>query len=135
MDRLWSNDGATTVREIFEELHRQREIAYTTVMSTMDNLHHKGWLSRTKRGKAYLYTPQMTRERYSAGLMHEALNAGGRSELVLAAFLEQIGAEESAVLRQALRRSATRKHLPLSQAPPGSAKAGSATPPPRLIRK
>ncbi len=110
MDRLWSNGGATTVREMFEELHRQRDIAYTTVMSTMTNLHHKGWLARTKLGKAYLYTPQMTRERYSASLMHEALTAGGRAEVVLAAFLEQIGAAESAVLRQALRRSSRRKH-------------------------
>jgi predicted transcriptional regulator len=38
MDRLWDRDGATTVREIFEDMLREREIAYTTVMSTMDNL-------------------------------------------------------------------------------------------------
>ena len=38
MDRLWDRDGATTVRDVFEDMVRDREIAYTTVMSTMDNL-------------------------------------------------------------------------------------------------
>ncbi len=40
MDRLWNRDpdSDTTVREIFDELSTERHIAYTTVMSTMDNL-------------------------------------------------------------------------------------------------
>ena len=104
MDRLWERDGATTVREVFEDLLRDREIAYTTVMSTMDNLHRKGWLSRERDGKAYRYWPSMTREQYGAALMREALDAGGRSDRVLAHFLEQISAEDSAALRKVLGR-------------------------------
>ena len=104
MDRLWERDGATAVREVFEDLLRDREIAYTTVMSTMDNLHRKGWLSRERDGKAYRYWPSMTREQYGAALMREALDAGGRSDRVLAHFLEQISAEDSAALRKVLGR-------------------------------
>ena len=104
MDRLWECDGATTVREVFEDLLHDREIAYTTVMSTMDNLHRKGWLSRERDGKAYRYWPSMTREQYGAALMREALDAGGRSDRVLAHFLEQISAEDSAALRKVLGR-------------------------------
>jgi predicted transcriptional regulator len=104
MDRLWERDGATTVREVFEDMLRDREIAYTTVMSTMDNLHRKDWLSRERDGKAYRYWPSMTREQYGAALMREALDAGGRSDRVLAHFLEQISAEDSAALRKVLRR-------------------------------
>jgi predicted transcriptional regulator len=109
MDRIW-NRGATTttVREIFDELAAEREIAYTTVMSTMDNLHNKGWLAREKDGKAYRYWPTLTREEHSARLMREALDAGGSPELVLNHFVEQIDAEESARLRAALRRIASR---------------------------
>lgn len=114
IDRIW-NRGATTtttttttVREIFDELAAEREIAYTTVMSTMDNLHNKGWLAREKDGKAYRYWPTLTREEHSARLMREALDAGGNPELVLNHFVEQIGAEESARLRAALRRIAAR---------------------------
>jgi len=109
MDRIW-NRGATTttVREIFHELEAEREIAYTTVMSTMDNLHGKGWLDREKDGKAYRYWPTLTREEHSARLMRDALDVGGRSELVLNHFVEQISPEESARLRAALRKIASR---------------------------
>jgi predicted transcriptional regulator len=108
MDRIWNRDETTTVREIFDELAAEREIAYTTVMSTMDNLHTKGWLARERDGKAYRYWPALTREQHSAQLMREALDGGGRSDLVLSHFLEQISPEESARLRQALQRLARR---------------------------
>lgn len=108
MDRIWDRDGATTVREIFDELAAQREIAYTTVMSTMDNLHTKGWLTRERDGKAYRYLPTLTREQHSAQLMRDALDGGGRSDLVLTHFLEQISPEESARLRDALQKLARR---------------------------
>jgi predicted transcriptional regulator len=104
MDRIWNRQETTTVREIFDELAAEREIAYTTVMSTMDNLHTKGWLAREREGKAYRYWPTLTRAQHSAKLMREALDAGGSSELVLSHFLEQISPEESARLRDALRR-------------------------------
>lgn len=106
MDRIWNRDPAksTTVREVFDELAAERDIAYTTVMSTMDNLHGKGWLARQRDGKAYRYWATLTREEHSARLMREALDGGGRSDLVLNHFIEQIGPEESARLRAALRR-------------------------------
>jgi predicted transcriptional regulator len=108
MDRIWNRDGTTTVREIFDELAAEREIAYTTVMSTMDNLHTKGWLARERDGKAYRYWPTLTREQHSAQLMRDVLDTGGRSDLVLTHFLEQISPEESARLREALQRLARR---------------------------
>lgn len=108
MDRMWSRDSTmpTTVRELFDELAAERTIAYTTVMSTMDNLHTKGWLARERDGKAYRYWPTLSREQHSARLMREALDGGGSSELVLQHFVEQIGAEESERLRSVLRRLA-----------------------------
>src|SRR5205807_6939282 len=112
IDRLWrradqtADTGAvrTTVREVFDDLRAHREIAYTTVMSTMDNLHRKGWLSRQRQGKAFLYWPVHTREEYSARLMRDALDGGGDPGLVLTHFLEQISDEESATLRTALQQ-------------------------------
>ena len=110
MDRLWDRDvDSTTVRELFDELAAERDIAYTTVMSTMDNLHRKGWLARERDGRAYRYWPTMTREEHSAQLMHEALGIGGRSDLVLSHFVDRISDDESAGLRAALRRVATRR--------------------------
>mgnify|MGYP001093259301 CR=1 FL=1 len=110
MDRVWSRgeDTSMTVREVFDELATERDIAYTTVMSTMDNLHTKGWLAREREGKAYRYWATLTREQHSARLMREALHGGGSADLVLTHFLEQIGPEESARLAAVLRRPAKR---------------------------
>lgn len=110
MDRIWDRAEPVTVREIFDDMVGDRAIAYTTVMSTMDNLHRKHWLARERAGKAYRYWPSMTREERSAGLMRAAFAAGGDADLVLTHFLQQISADESALLTQALQRIATTEH-------------------------
>jgi predicted transcriptional regulator len=109
MEWVWSTDDPVTVRDVFADLATRREIAYTTVMSTMDNLHRKGWLNRRLEGKAYSYWPSMTREQRSANLMRDAFHSGGDADLVLNFFLEQMSEEESARLRAALRKAARRR--------------------------
>ena len=104
MERLWDREGATTVREVFDDMTRGREIAYTTVMSTMDNLYRKRWLQRQRDGKAYVYQASMSREERSARLMKAAFDAGGDTDAVLAFFVEQMNAEQSARLKAALRK-------------------------------
>lgn len=104
MDRVWDRFDPVTVREIHNEIALTRDIAYTTVMTTMDNLHRKGWLERERSGKAFHYWPTMTRERYGAQLMREALGAGGRFDLVMAHFVDDMSTEESEGLRAVLRR-------------------------------
>lgn len=104
MDSVWGRAGKTTVRQLHEDLQATREIAYTTVMSTMDNLHRKGWLDREKHGKAYHYWPTLSRAEYSARLMRDALERGGAPDVVLTHFLGQISDEENAGLRDVMRR-------------------------------
>jgi predicted transcriptional regulator len=106
MHRVWEHGGPVTVRELFDELQRERVIAYTTVMTTMDNLHRKGWLARVKEGKAYRYSATASREEYSARLMREALDDGGDTQAVLSHFVAQMDGEESEVLRAVVRRLA-----------------------------
>ena len=109
MDRVWNCADHITVREIFESLKATREIAYTTVMSTMDNLHRKGWLDRRRQGKAFLYWPTLSREEYSARLMRDALDTSGNPDVVLARFLEQMTDDESSRLRDVMQRWASGK--------------------------
>jgi predicted transcriptional regulator len=104
MDRVWERDRPVTVRELFDELAAERTIAYTTVMSTMDNLYRKRWLDRVREGKAYRYTASASREEYGARLMREALADGGDAEVVLSHFVAQIGNGESEALRSVLRK-------------------------------
>jgi predicted transcriptional regulator len=108
MQLVWDRDRPVTVRELLSELLCDREIAYTTVMTTMDNLHRKGWLSRVKDGKAYRYSATATRAEYSARLMREALDRGGDTEAVLSHFVAQMDGEESEMLRAVVRGLAER---------------------------
>ena len=50
------------------------KLAYTTVMTVMDNLHSKGFVAREKQGKAYLYTPTTSREEHTAELIDGVLD-------------------------------------------------------------
>jgi len=109
MQMVWDHDAPVTVRDLFGALSQDRVIAYTTVMSTMDNLHRKGWLSRVKDGKAYRYTATASREEYSARLMREALAGGGDAEAVLTHFVAEIGGEESQLLRDVVQKLARRR--------------------------
>jgi predicted transcriptional regulator len=109
MQLVWDRGSPVTVRELLDDLRREREIAYTTVMSTMDNLHRKGWLSRAKDGKAYRYAATASREEYSARLMQEALAGGGDTEAVLTHFVAQMDGGESEALRAVLLRLADRR--------------------------
>ncbi|WP_060937720.1 BlaI/MecI/CopY family transcriptional regulator, partial [Mycolicibacterium chlorophenolicum] len=64
MDVVWRTDDAVRVRDVLDELEPLRKPAYTTVMTVMDNLYRKGWLSRELDGRAYSY--QATRDRIQA---------------------------------------------------------------------
>ena len=51
---MWEVEQAT-VRQVVAILQERRSIAYTTVMTIMNNLVTKGLLKRIPQGKAYLY--------------------------------------------------------------------------------
>lgn len=102
MDRLWSWDRPASVREVREDLQRDRSIAYTTVMTVMDNLHRKGVLARERDGRAYRYRPVHSRGEHGAQLMGEALAGSGDRTATLMRFFEGMSAEEAAQLRELL---------------------------------
>lgn len=61
MDCVW-RDEEVTVRDVYFCLRGKRKIAYTTVMTIMGRLTEKGFLSRKRKGKAFLYFPKKTKE-------------------------------------------------------------------------
>jgi len=105
MATLWER-GPATVRETREALS-DRDNAYTTVMTVMDNLHRKGWLRRELRGRAYLYEPTRSREQYAAELMREALAGSDNPVGVFAHFIAEIDPEDAEALRRALDEPAS----------------------------
>ena len=69
METLWKR-GSATVRELVDD---GAEGAYTTLMTTLDRLHKKGLLERTSDGRAFRYTPAMTRAEFDGQHVRSAL--------------------------------------------------------------
>ena len=109
MDVVWDTPTAVTVRDVLDRLVRQRQLAYTTVMTVMDNLHRKGILRRTKDGRAWLYEPTASRSEYTAQVMHDVLQSAHDQTAAMTHFVAAMSEEESQALRALLRRRPGRK--------------------------
>ncbi|MFF3326563.1 BlaI/MecI/CopY family transcriptional regulator [Streptomyces sp. NPDC002889] len=103
MTRVWQWNRPVTVREVLEDLQQERSIAYTTVMTVMDNLHQKGWVRREVEGRAYRYTAVSTRAAYAAALMNEAWSQSDNPAAALVAFFGMMSPEQRESLQAAVR--------------------------------
>ncbi|MEV4973463.1 BlaI/MecI/CopY family transcriptional regulator [Streptomyces scopuliridis] len=103
MTRVWQWNRPVTVREVLEDLQQERSIAYTTVMTVMDNLHQKGWVRREVEGRAYRYTAVSTRAAYAAALMNEAWSKSDNPAAALVAFFGMMSPEQRESLEDAVR--------------------------------
>ncbi len=89
MDCVWDYAEPVTVREVFDEISQRRQIAYTTVMSTMDNLYRKRWLQRQRDGLGERNRlPILTRQRsgllIDQSLLYWVLAVGWLQRLLIA---------------------------------------------------
>jgi predicted transcriptional regulator len=64
METVWEL-GETTVRDVHAALAARRDLAYTTIMTTMARLAAKGLLDRDTTGLAHRYRAALTREDYA----------------------------------------------------------------------
>ncbi|WUH07075.1 BlaI/MecI/CopY family transcriptional regulator [Streptomyces violaceus] len=103
MSRVWKWNRPVTVREVLEDLQKERSIAYTTVMTVLDNLHQKGWVRREAEGRAYRYEAVSTRAAYAAALMNDAWSQSDNPAAALVAFFGMMSEEQRRALRDAVR--------------------------------
>ena len=91
MEILWADSGQT-VNEVEEQLRTKRDIAHTTVLTTLDRMYRKGYLLREKQAKAYVYSPRYTREQFGRTMAQEVLGAliGHSAETALSTFVDLI---------------------------------------------
>lgn len=101
MNALWEAPGPLTVRQMVDAM-ADRDLAYTTVMTVLDNLHRKGWAERDLAGRAYRYRPKASREEHVGHLMAEALSSAADQHAALARFVDAMTPEEAAALRELL---------------------------------
>lgn len=102
MTHIWDSGEPVSVREVLEALHDQRELAYTTVMTVLDNLHRKGMVSRLMERRAYLYSPALTREEYAAQLIAAAVDDSSDRTAALLHFIGTLSPKELKRIRAAL---------------------------------
>ncbi len=72
MDVIWNKDEATG-REIFEEVGKEKNLAFTTVLTVMDRLMKKGLIKRMKHDKLFVYTATMSRDDFVRHVSQEVL--------------------------------------------------------------
>ena len=84
------------------ELEREREIAYTTVMTTVSRLHEKGLLDRERDGKRYVYRPNMSRDEFTESMARELLGSlsGLGHEQALSLLVDQVADSDADELRK-----------------------------------
>jgi predicted transcriptional regulator len=109
MDELWNAPEALKVRDVLGRLNTGKQLAYTTVMTVLDNLHRKGWVRRELEGKAYLYEPAVGRAEAASRALREVLNSSGDPESVLLHFARSASERETELLRKALPRKSRKK--------------------------
>ncbi|GAB2859785.1 BlaI/MecI/CopY family transcriptional regulator [Lentzea nigeriaca] len=102
MEVLWLDPSPQRVRDVLDALSTRRKLAYTTVMTVLDNLHRKGWVSRELDGRAYRYLATRSREDSVAHALRELLDSAEDPESVLLRFARSVSPRESEVLRRAL---------------------------------
>jgi len=71
LNEAWRR-GELSVRDVFVAFDEQ--IAYTTLMTTLDRLYKKKLLDRRKDGRAFLYSPAVSREEFEHGIREDVID-------------------------------------------------------------
>jgi predicted transcriptional regulator len=115
LEALWARPSAT-VRELIEDCCG--DLAYTTVMTTLDRLYKKDVLSRTGEGRAFRYAARFSREeldRQSAGEAFRQLLDSSPSPSLPLSFLVEMLSERDARLLDDLGKLVERKRSEITR--------------------
>jgi predicted transcriptional regulator len=100
MDVVWAH-GEINVRDTCTRL--RTEVAYTTVMTTMDRLFKKRLLSRRKVGRAFVYQAVASREELDGAVAAELVQSlfgrpGGEPLPILSSLVDAVSDRDRALL-------------------------------------
>ena len=103
MEIVWTQQWEEfAVSDVHHELERGRDIAYTTVMTTVGRLHEKGILGRSRDGRRYVYQPLMSRDEFSEAMARELMGSlsGLGHEQALSLLVDQVAESDGDELRR-----------------------------------
>ncbi|HLJ49004.1 MAG TPA: BlaI/MecI/CopY family transcriptional regulator [Bryobacteraceae bacterium] len=104
---IWQR-GQATVREVYNDLAAQRKIAYTTVLTMMGILEHKGHLKKERGERAYLYRPAQSEVQVKKRMVKEFVDRvfDGSTQPLLVQLIgeRQISADEIHEIDELLKK-------------------------------
>ncbi len=114
---LW-DQGEATVREVCEAMNadanNNEKLAYTTVLSLLQVMEQKNLVAHRREGKAYVYLPQVEREKtlrgLAAGFLERVFDGSLDEYLVHALGTRKVSQQELQQLEAML--NAARKKIP-----------------------
>lgn len=120
MEILWLHPKCS-VRDVVHKV--SRSLAYTTVMTTLDRLYKKGFLSRKKSLRAFVYSPRFSRqqwERRRADHLVAGFLEGPKPsrELLLSCLLDAVGQHDAKLLDELEKKIRARRRELLRQEQP-----------------
>jgi len=102
---LWTR-GPSTVRDVHEEVSRNKNAQYTTVLKTMQIMAEKGLLRRDERQRAHVYAAtkprEWTQKQIAGDLLQRAFGNSARSLLMGALSARKASKDELNSIRQLL---------------------------------
>ncbi|MGQ9482926.1 BlaI/MecI/CopY family transcriptional regulator [Chloroflexus sp.] len=109
MQILWQ-EGPSTVKKVHRKLAQQRDIAYTTVMTTMSRLADKGVLNRERDGLAYVYTPVISEDEFVNLVVRQVLDGllDDYSDTAISYMVDYLAKNNPAELRRLQREISQR---------------------------
>lgn len=115
MEAVWASDWAWfAVSDVRDALLESRDIAYTTVMTTVVRLRDKGLLRRRRDGRRYLYHAKLSRDAFTRAMARDVLDSldadsQGAAMALLVDRVSRADGDELAQLEKIIR--ARRKEL------------------------
>jgi BlaI family penicillinase repressor len=108
MNVVWDR-GRVTVRDVYEELRKRRQVAYTTVMTMMTILDQKGFLKRIPgEERAFVYEPARSRQTVMRATVNEFIDRvfGGSANPLMLHLIEDKHVTEKDLdeLRRAIKK-------------------------------
>jgi len=99
LEHLWAEGHALTVRQTQLAFP---ELAYTTLMTTLDRLFRKHLLTRNRQDRAFAYEPRCSRDELLSELVSaqvaDLLGACGAATAMLSTLVRAVGRRDAALL-------------------------------------
>ena len=73
MKVVWAREPAT-VRDVYDQLRARRDVAYTTVLTMMKILEQKGYVTKERVDRAFVYRAARPRQQVLGGMVREFID-------------------------------------------------------------